>query len=318
MIQSLGGSSTTPRDAYAYAERDSLAPFENGATFTLSHMLPGENRWIGVTFSTPNGDGSKTLPVTFTEMAGNLPVNGFTVAAVPSPLGDVIRETLKSHAAVYLRLHSAFAIHQAGKEGEDAQRILRDERVYEQRYLKFLRSHQRLMNIAVSRILAKQRGHDGQDLFGTRQAVRNLEQALRAADPGATVMADATLLSKLDALQTMLQKEEGDPADILQMVRWQKQLYVSKPQLQNLPAARRVEAESERFIGDYARRVMDTDAYRGLLRNLVFSFHETAESLDRLQIKIGPELRELEEHLGRSAGSLVKAHREYLVKLQEL
>jgi hypothetical protein len=281
-------------------------------------MLPGENRWIGVTFSTPNGDGSKTLPVTFTEMAGNLPVNGFTVAAVPSPLGDVIRETLKSHAAVYLRLHSAFAIHQAGKEGEDAQRILRDERVYEQRYLKFLRSHQRLMNIAVSRILAKQRGHDGQDLFGTRQAVRNLEQALRAADPGATVMADATLLSKLDALQTMLQKEEGDPADILQMVRWQKQLYVSKPQLQNLPAARRVEAESERFIGDYARRVMDTDAYRGLLRNLVFSFHETAESLDRLQIKIGPELRELEEHLGRSAGSLEKAHREYLVKLQEL
>jgi hypothetical protein len=44
------------------------------------------------------------------------------------------------------------------------------------------------------------------------------------------------LLNKLDAFETMLQKAEGDPADILQMARWQKQLYLSKPQLQNLPA----------------------------------------------------------------------------------
>jgi hypothetical protein len=34
----------------------------------------------------------------------------------------------------------------------------------------------------------------------------------------------------------MIQKEDGDPADILQMVRWQRELYSSKPQLRKLGA----------------------------------------------------------------------------------
>jgi len=290
-------------------------PFENGGTLTLANMLPGENRWIGVTFTTPEGDGTRTLPITFTEVAGNKPVNGFTIAAVPSPLSDVIRDDVKSHAAVYTRLYSAFDIDQAKDEGEDARRLAREERVSEQRYLEFLQTHEKRIEESVSKLLAKLKG---QDQFGVQQALQNLIQAIASNNASAAAMADATLLNKLDAFQTMLQKAEGDPADILQMVRWQKQLYLSKPQLRNLPGARRISEESERFIGSYGKRKMDDAAYRELILSLMRSFHETAESLEKLNVKIEPELHRLEEHLVLSVAGLEQAHQDYLVKLQGL
>jgi len=290
-------------------------PLENGRTITLANMLPGENRWIGATFSTPDGDGTKTLPITFTELAGSKPVNGFTIAAVPSPLSAVIADDLKFHAAVYTRLNSAFDIDQAKEEGEDARHLLREGKVSEPRYLEFLRSHRKRIDESVSKFLAKEKG---QDTFGVQQALQILEQATDTNNASAAAMADATLLNKLDAFQTMLQKAEGDPADILQMVRWQKQLYLSKTQLQNLPAARHIVEESDKFIRDYGKHKMEDAAYREFLLSLVLSFHETAESLEKIGVKIEPELHKLEEHLVLSVASLEKAHHEYLVKLQGL
>jgi hypothetical protein len=290
-------------------------PFENGGTLTLINMLPGENRWIGVAFNTLGGDGTRTLPITFTELAGNKVVNGFTIAPVPSPLSAVILDTIKSHAAVYTRLHSAFDIDQAEEEGEDARHLVREGPVSEQRYLEFLRSHEKRISESVSKLLAKEKG---QDLFGVHQAEQNLEQAIASNNTSAAAMADATLLNKLDAFQTMLQKAEGDPADILQMVRWQRQLYLSKPQLQNLREAHRIVEESQKFISDYGKRKLDDAAYRKLILSLVRSFHETVESLEKLNVKIEPELHKMEEHLVLSVASLEKAHHEYLMKLQGL
>ncbi|HXM59808.1 MAG TPA: hypothetical protein VN950_03060 [Terriglobales bacterium] len=294
---------------------DRSQPFENGGTITLANMLPGENRWIGVTFTTPNGDGTKTLPITFTELAGNKPVNGFTIAAVPSPLSDVIRDNLKSHAAVYTRLNSTFDIDVAKDEGEDARHLFREGHVSDLRYLEFLQSHQKRIDESVSKLLAKEKG---QDLFGVQQALQNLKQVIASNSASAAAMADATLLNKLDAFQTMLQKAEGDAADILQMVRWQKQLYMNKPQLQNLPGAHRIVEESGKFISEYGKRKMEDAAYRELILSLVRSFHETAESLEKINVKIEPELHRLEEHLVLSVAGLEKAHHEYLVRLQGL
>lgn len=290
-------------------------PFENGGTITLSNMLPGENRWIGVSFATPEGDGTKSLPITFTQLAGNKPVNGFTVAAIPSPVHEVIRNVLTFHAAAYARLHSAFDIDRGKEEGEEARRLLREKSVSEDRYLEFLRTHQKRIAESIEKVLRKTHGEDPFDL---NQAEQNLEQAIQSGSARSAVMADSTLTNKLDTFQTMLQKAEGDPADILQMVRWQAEIYLSKTQLRNQPEARHVEDESAEFIKNYGKHKSVDIAYRDLLVKLVHSFHETAESLEKSGVKIEPELHNLEEHLVLPLNTLEKAHREYLIKLQSL
>ena len=164
-------------------------PFENGGTFTLTNIIPGENRWIGVSFVGHGGDGSQKLPVTFTELAGNkAAANGFTIVAIPSPLADVIREKIKFHAEVYARLHSAFDVDQAEDEGEDARHLAREQHISETQYLDFLKSHAKRINESVTKFLAKEKG---QDPFGVHQALQNLEQAMNSGNVGAAAMADS-------------------------------------------------------------------------------------------------------------------------------
>jgi hypothetical protein len=287
-------------------------PFENGGRFTLANVLPGENRWIGVTLPGHGGDGTQKLPVTFVELAGNQPVNGFTIVAVPSPLRDLIREDVKFHAAVYTRLHSAFDIDPAEDEGEDALHLAKEKQIPESVYLDFLKSHATRIGESVNELLKKEKG---QDPFAIHPALETLEKAITSGNAEAAVMADSALAHKLDTFQTMLQKQEGDPADILQMVRWQKTLYSSKPQLQKLRASRRVVEESQGFIEHYGKHKRVEEAYHELMERLLSSLHETAEDLEKLGVRVEPEIHEIAEHLG-STRQLEKAHRDYLVKLQ--
>lgn len=46
----------------------------------------------------------------------------------------------------------------------------------------------------------------------------------------------------------MRELEQGDVADILQMVRWQRELYAKVPQLEKLNSQRQVEMRSQQFI----------------------------------------------------------------------
>ncbi len=149
------------------------------------------------------------------------------------------------------------------------------------------------------------------------QALQNLEQAINSGNVGAAAMADSALLDRLDAFQTMLQKQDGDPADILQMVRWQKELYSNKTQLQKLPAAQHVVKESREFIDNYGKHKEVGHAYHELMENLMQSFHQTGEALETLNVNVEPEVRRINESLG-STSHLEKAHHDYLVKLQGL
>ncbi len=135
----------------------------------------------------------------------------------------------------------------------------------------------------------------------------------RELSPGScAVMANSAYR---DIFQTMLQQPEGDPADILQMVRWQKTLYSSKPQLQKLRASRRVVEESQEFIEHYGKRKRVEEDYHEPMERLLSSLHQTAEDLEKLGVRVEPEIHKIAEHLG-SARQPEKAHRDYLVKPQ--
>ena len=74
---------------------------KSGDTLVLKNMLPGENRWVGLTLKPPEGKEGETLSVNFYEMVGNTAVNGFSIAVRPSPMSRVIHDTLELHRSVF-------------------------------------------------------------------------------------------------------------------------------------------------------------------------------------------------------------------------
>jgi hypothetical protein len=111
----------------------------------------------------------------------------------------------------------------------------------------------------------------------------------------------------------MLQKAQGDPADILQMVRWQEVLYRTRPLLQRLDCSRLVVLDSQKFINAYSRR--EQELYPALLRSLSACFHQTAKESGKDQQVLETDAAAL-DRTGLSLATLEKAHRAFLLALQ--
>ncbi|HWY52780.1 MAG TPA: sialidase family protein [Candidatus Bathyarchaeia archaeon] len=288
-------------------------PFRRGGTINFAKMQPGENRWIGLSFAL-HGQGGGPMPVAFSEINGKAVVNGFTIVMHPSSSSEVIRQNLQSHRDVFLRLSRAFHIPQGETESKAAAGLLEQRQITAQEYVGFLQQHAHPVSLAVSQLLAMEKMPDQ---FGIQQSIEKLDAALGAGQTGAVESAHATLLNKLDGFQTMLQKAQGDPADILQMVRWQVLLYSTLPELKQLPATRFVVKESREFIQDFGKRKRGADHYPELMRELLKSFRSTEEVLEKHGLNLEPEIEQIEARLHSERG-LEKAHRDYLLKLQSI
>ena len=88
---------------------------------------------------------------------------------------------------------------------------------------------------------------------------------LASDDIAFAVTAHMTLIHKLDAFVTMLQKAEGDPADILQNVRWQIELFAELPQLQT----ERILEMSRQFASGYEVGEVSNGDYPDLIASLL-------------------------------------------------
>jgi len=152
------------------------------------------------------------------------------------------------------------------------------------------------------------------DAFAILESLKNLSTAVAESEAEQAASEHGMLLRRLDSLATMLQKAQGAPADILQMVRWQEKLYQSRTDLQRLECSESVVEESQDFVTTY-RQKEATESYPALLRSLSECFHETAKLLD----KDPPRLEEAATAMdqpGISLAALEKAHREFLLALQ--
>jgi hypothetical protein len=180
--------------------------------------------------------------------------------------------------------------------------------------LEFLKVHLKPMDAALAELI---KVHHSGDPFGAQAAFKTLETALSAGKIEDAAVAHASLMNKLDSFQTMLQLATGDPADILQMVRWQKDLYTTVPQLKQLHSSSYVVKESQEFIDDFGKHKRNSDSYPELIHELLNSFHEAADALEKLNIKLEPEVQQMREH-SKSPAALEKAHHDFLAKLQGL
>jgi len=290
-------------------------PLSASGTLTLTDMQPAENRWIEVSYSAPNVKPGQSIPVALEEMNGDQAVNGFTILTQPVTGDAIIRANLKLHRAVFARLDAAFHAPHSEEEAKEAAKLLESNSITTADYLSFLDHHLTAITTIVLGVIQSQKSPDA---FAAVRAVKVLQGALASQRLDLAANAHASLLNKLDAFQTMLQKAEGDPADILQMVLWQKYLYSTVPRLVQLKAARHVVEESDEFIRAYGKPHAHADSYSRMLRELGNSFHDTVEALECLDKELEKDAEEIQHHLDSSPGRLEKAHRNYLLELQNL
>jgi hypothetical protein len=267
----------------------------------LPEMEPGENRWIEV--RVPAGS---RRPVRFYEMKGAAAVNGFEVEPAPASFDQVVRERLAYHRSVFTRLaaetHSAAAAEQARL----AQKLL-EGRDPGAEYVSFVRTSVDALKPLISR-WSGSRQYQG-DAFGLAAALEALSAAFGSDDRAALPSAHFNLLTRLDSDITDVQLSRGDPADVLQTVTMQRDLFTSVRRLKAL--APMVKERSERFIRAYEERKIGNGQYRELLAGLRATFAEAASG----NTAATTALAEIDRNMNNVAG-LQKSHRAFLLALR--
>jgi hypothetical protein len=295
---------------------DQFYTFEN--KLVLTDMMPGENRWISITIPAPRTRVSKVVPVIFEEMVDNTVINGFAIALRPDPLFKTMLENLRFHSHNFLRLESAFQIRGAYKEGMKARELGLREKIEETQYMEFLQEHAEITAQLILELLQNQQKRLG-DSFHIEKTLKAFMMAVKSKDAQSTVPLHSTLLHKLDAYMTMIQKEKGDAADILQNVRWQKELVMKIKQLQNFDFTHELIKQFSIFIKEYGARNVDNDDYPGLISGLMDTFQKiaTIAQMADASLNFEAELEGMKNNL-RNPTALQKTHRDYLLKLQTL
>ena len=287
---------------------------ELSGALTLEGMQPGENRWLCTNFAAPPGKEGEILPINFYEMVKNIPVNGFAVGLRLASMGEVARDNLELHRSAFTRMSALFKIGVAKEEAAAAEALLRQKNPSENQYLDFLKAHLKPMEVAVAALIKSQKSSDP---FGAQAAMTNLATAVNSGKIEDASVAHASLMNKLDSFQTMLQLAKGDPADILQMVRWQEDLYRTRAPLTHQNCSSQVVKESQEFISEWGSMKNKGDSYTNLLHKLSGCFKKTAEALERghedLE-KAADGVEDASEH-HHPLAAVEGAHQAYLTKL---
>ena len=159
---------------------------------------------------------------------------------------------------------------------------------------------------AACRDLLKRKSVD--DVFDVTASLSALSKAIHAKDIDVASVEHDSLLNKLASFMTMLQLAEGNPADILQMVRWQMEL------CGQLACSGMIFAESEKFVLAFHKRKATNYDYPKLIERLLDCFKEMS-TLGGANLDMSQEIAEMEQSMDNLA-ALQSAHRNFLLKLQ--
>jgi hypothetical protein len=284
-------------------------PFQQHGQVVLGQMRPADNVWVGIALPPLAGKPGDLLPLTVRELVDGVAVNGFTIAARPARPEEVCRESFELHAASFLRAAESFHLERARVEGAFALDLVRKGRISPATCLSALKGRLQEITAAIKELLGLQLAPDA---FGLAQATDDLARAIAGGGAPAVLTAHANLVQKMDAYVTMLQKAQGDEADIMQMVVWQSALFQGLRQKHQLPVADAVIAASDEFIAQYQARKATNKEYPGLLSGLLGAFKSAA---DALKLSLDAELAEVDHALGGPPATLEKAHRSVLLRL---
>jgi hypothetical protein len=290
-------------------------PLKPETTIVLTDMEPGENRWVGLTFVPPRGRAGETVWADFAEVVDGTVVNGFGIGARLAPTPEVIRSTLELHRSVFTRI---VAIHEDDAAEEEVFHVssLLKRRVSPRNYLEYLDNS--LPTIQRSLVLLR-KSHALGDPFRVAHARAELTRRAKRARSGAVeslLVAHIDLLNRLDSVLTMLELEQGDPADIRQNVIWERELYANVPVLRDLSCSGEVRKLSDDFIRKFGRSAATNADFPKLIGRLLNCFDETARAVGRPRLRLDQDVRAIKE--ASQLAALQRAHRGFLLKLSQL
>jgi hypothetical protein len=163
------------------------------------------------------------------------------------------------------------------------------------------------------------RALDG-DPFGVRA---DLDGLIRLYEGGAAAddlaVAHASYLEELDTLVNLRQLEQGNRADLLHNVRWQRDLFLRAGRLADLPQAGSLVDASRAFATGYEQRTLDDRDYPGFLRETSDALRKVAGELETVLPDLLAREKAIEEAVATGdLTAMQKAHRDFLVQLQTL
>ncbi len=227
-----------------------------GGTLLVGGVQPGENRWVAVTVETSGLPPGASAFVTADDLAGSVVVNGFGVGMRAVPLESAIEDSIALYRGVATRLAAGFDGKACAPDTELKLHLAPAA------YVEFVQHR-----------LVPHLQQDLQQIGGLRGSnAFDLDALLAgaAAPVSAMELVDRviSLLNAVDSYLTMLQLDRGDPADIMQMVRWQKQLFRQQPNLAQLPCAPKVVDASTDFLHGRETGHLTNHAYPHLLQEV--------------------------------------------------
>jgi hypothetical protein len=284
-------------------------PARPTGTFTLAGVQPGENRWVGARLTAVKGAQPETLTIVFDEMLNGSAVNGFGLGIRLGTDRAAVVHALHRLLSVSNRLVAGWAVGDAERLAEVATTALATTAKTKGRvslgWLDALRSDTTFMD-TVRELL----GAD--DPFKIQRQVAGLRKSLAGkADVGVLVCL-CSYLERIDAHLTMLQLSQGDRADVLQNVTWQRDI-LTRLKGDTSDAGKRIDELSAGFVQAWDVGKAGARDFPGLVRSLL-------PPLEKLVAEVkDPSLR---EHIHALAGggddvvTLQRLHRELLLGLQ--
>jgi hypothetical protein len=141
--------------------------------------------------------------------------------------------------------------------------------------------------------------------------------AVQSGDPYAITAAQSNLLHTLDAYMTLRQLAQGNTADILQNVTWQRDLYLKIAQLRSLPMTPALIQRSNNFIAQYQAGNISNGEYAAFIAASLNSFQETATVLRPAVPGLDADIAAMQSNAS-SLTALQRSHWDFLLKLSHL
>ncbi len=277
-------------------------------------MKPGENRWLGLTI--PSSSNLKNINglvgVEFTEVEQNMPINGFTIAVKGGSLKETMLENIHLFIENLFRIGAIFNWQEARDEGNTAKDLMVRSNVDENNYLKYLSNHSDIL-VKFSKQLIKE--NSGEDPFQVLSATESLITNVKSKDLGKTIVSQRNYNHKMDAFLSMLDKRNGDIADILQNILWQKELFVNKKEIKNLEGISNLINATNEFEARYRTRKFSLNDFSDLIRKFIPLYKVVDKKIPRLEL--AADIGKMQSAIN-DPKMLQKVHSDFLFKLESL
>jgi hypothetical protein len=292
-------------------------PLADRGSVVVKGLQPGEARWLEIVVPPPQGKEGDEVDVDFQEVAADRLLDGFAVGARTASTEKTVAELLEDHRSVHTRLAALYGNDYASVEVKAAQELLDAGAFSEDGYLRFLGDNLKEMSSALDLLL---RSASGGDPFGTRAELDDLLKLYDGkAATASLLLSHAAYLEELDALLTRERMLKGDPADILQNVRWQRDLFVRAGRLAALSAAGSLVDAARSFIDGYGQRLLNDPDYPVFLRTNADSLRRVAGELETTLPGLTAKEQALEAAVATGdLTAMQKAHRDFLAQLAAL